>query len=128
MRKYLALAALMPMLCVPAHGQYASAVQACTHDVGKYCAHDAAPKGADFAACINGHYEAFSAGCKTALAKIAAAASTCSDDIAKQCPGIRPGSGRILLCVKKHYPAMSEACKAVIGQASADRLQAHSAN
>jgi hypothetical protein len=128
MRTYLALAALVPMLCVPAHGQYASVVQACTHDVAKYCAHDTAPKGAEFAACINGHYEAFSAGCKTALAKVAGATSTCSGDIAKQCPEIRAGSGRILLCVKKHYPALSDTCKAAISQAAADRAQAHSAN
>jgi hypothetical protein len=125
---YLALAALVPILCVPAHGQYAAVVQACTHDMAKYCAHDGAPKGAEFAACINGHYEAFSAGCKGALAKVASATSACADDIAKQCPGIRPGSGRILLCVKKHYPALSEACKAAIGQAAADRVQARSAN
>jgi hypothetical protein len=128
MRLYLALAALLPVLSLPAHGQYASVVQMCTRDFAKHCAQDGASKGANFAACINAHFEAFSAGCKTALGKVAMVTSSCSDDIAKQCAAIRPGSGRILLCVRKHYPALSDACKAAIGQAAVDHLQARSAN
>jgi hypothetical protein len=128
MRTYLALAVLVSALCLPAYGQYAAVVQMCTRDFAKLCAHDGPPKGADVATCINAHFDAFAAGCKTALVRIAAVTASCSDDIGKQCPAIRPGSGRILLCVKKHYPALSEACKAAIGQSAADHLQVHSQN
>jgi hypothetical protein len=46
----------------------------------------------------------------------------CIADVARVCPGIKPGSGRLLLCVRRRYAALSEPCKEAIGHAAARRI------
>jgi len=41
----------------------------------------------------------------------------CKADIEQQCPGTRPGAGRIVLCVKKHFTALGQSCKDALGRA-----------
>lgn len=120
---YFALAVFALVSWAPAYGQYASVVQMCAHDVSKYCSTDKQFKAATFADCIKAHFNSFSGVCKTALVRIAAVTNSCTDDIAKQCPSVRPGSGKILLCAKRHYPALSEECKAAVGLVAASQLQ-----
>jgi len=116
MRRYLAVAVFLTLSGPPAQAQFAPAVQACTGDAAKHCSNSG------FADCIKLHFAAFSDACKTALVRRAAVSSACADDIAKQCPSTKPGSGRVLLCVKSHYATLSYECRAVVGQASQRRL------
>lgn len=39
------------------------------------------------------------------------AAAACKEDVAKLCPGIAPGEGRIAACMKEHKSQLSRACK-----------------
>jgi hypothetical protein len=48
----------------------------------------------------------------------AAVREACKSDIEQQCPGARPGAGRILLCVKKNFAALGQSCKDAIGRAA----------
>ena len=57
--------------------------------------------------------------------KIGAVREACGVDIQKQCPGLKPGAGRILLCVKQHFAALSEPCKDAIGHAAERKVRAH---
>lgn len=116
MRTYVAVAAFVALSALPAYGQFTPAVQTCTRDLTKHCGNS------EFADCLKVHFEAFSGACKTALVRIAAVTAACSNDIAKQCPAMKPGSGRLLLCVKNHYPALTDECKTAIGRASQNRL------
>ena len=50
---------------------------------------------------------------------------SCGADIQKQCPTIKPGTGRILLCVKKHFAALSEPCKEAVGRAAERKAADH---
>jgi len=115
MRRYFAVAMFAALSGLPAHAQV---MQACKADWVKYCANS------NFGDCMKVHFEAFSGVCKTALVKVAAISSACSNDVAQQCPSIKPGSGRILLCVKSHYSALSYECRTAVGQALQNKLQA----
>jgi len=118
MKTYAAVAVFIALSALPTHGQLASAVQACSRDTTKHCSNSS------FADCIKLHFAAFSDACKTALVKVAAVTSACSDDVAKQCPSMKPGSGRLMLCLKKQYPTLSDDCKAAVGRASQNRAEA----
>ena len=52
------------------------------------------------------------------MVKTAAVREACKADIEQQCPGTRPGAGRILLCMKKHFAALGQSCKDAIGRAA----------
>jgi len=56
--------------------------------------------------------------------RIPAVLTSCADDIQKQCPGIEPSAGRILICVRGHFAALSEPCKEAIGRAAERELGA----
>jgi hypothetical protein len=53
--------------------------------------------------------------CRAALVKISAVSEARKADIDEQCPGVKPGAGRILLCVKQRFAALTDACKDAIG-------------
>src|SRR5262245_22234136 len=111
MRTYLAVVVLVSLSsAAPAQGQFTPAVQACTRDAAKLCANS------EFADCIKSHFAAFSGACQAALVKIAGVTTACSNDIAQQCPSVKPGAGRLLLCVKSHYPALSYECRTAVGR------------
>jgi hypothetical protein len=38
------------------------------------------------------------------------AMALCKDDVARLCPGVQPGGGRILGCLKQHKMEMSVGC------------------
>lgn len=49
--------------------------------------------------------------------------AACKDDVAKLCPGVQPGQGRIAACLKEHPDQVSQTCKSAIEQAMALRQQ-----
>jgi hypothetical protein len=119
------LAALLVMIsALPAFGQYAQVIQACSKDTEQFCV-ATAPARAEFAACIKARFETFSEPCKAALVRVAAVSGSCRADIEAQCPSVRPGAGRVFLCVKDHYAALSEQCKSAIGQAALRKMRGH---
>ena len=61
--------------------------------------------------------------CKAALVRTAPVRDACKADIRQQCPGIKPGAGRLLLCVKAHYAALSPFCREAIGHAAERKLR-----
>lgn len=57
-----------------------------------------------------------------ALAQNQAAVRTaCQADFEKNCPGIRPGGGRLLACMREKQAAFSDSCKDAIKAAQAQR-------
>jgi hypothetical protein len=46
-------------------------------------------------------------------------AAACKGDIAKLCPGVQQGGGRISQCLKAHYGQVSQGCKSAIAAAMA---------
>jgi Cysteine rich repeat len=42
--------------------------------------------------------------------------AVCKDDVAKLCPGIQPGGGRIVGCLKQNESQVSAACKDAIAK------------
>jgi len=63
--------------------------------------------------------------CKAALVRLDAVRDACMADLQQQCPGTRPGAGRLLLCVKAHYAALSRSCRDAIGHAAERNLRSH---
>lgn len=49
----------------------------------------------------------------------AAIRAACQADFEKNCPGIRPGGGRLLACMRGKEAAFSEACKSALKAAQA---------
>jgi hypothetical protein len=47
----------------------------------------------------------------------------CADDIAKLCPGVQPGGGRIGQCMREHRDALSDTCKSAMMNARAERRE-----
>jgi hypothetical protein len=45
-----------------------------------------------------------------ALAQQAQAMKYCKADVARLCPGVQPGGGRIIACLKEHKEEMSIGC------------------
>ncbi len=45
-----------------------------------------------------------------AFAQQAAAMKYCKADVARLCPGVQPGGGRIIACLKEHKEEMSIGC------------------
>ncbi|HEY1782533.1 MAG TPA: cysteine rich repeat-containing protein [Roseiarcus sp.] len=46
----------------------------------------------------------------SALAQRAEAMKYCKADVARLCPGVQPGGGRIIACLKAHKEEMSIGC------------------
>ena len=46
-------------------------------------------------------------------------AKTCVADVRAQCPGVRPGGGRIRECIKTHLKDLSEPCQTLVLKAVA---------
>ena len=123
-RFYLNGAMLALLWTSPALGQYATVIQACSHDIPDFCTPTPSGRGS-LVECIKSHLQDFTDPCKAALVSITAVRKSCGADIQKHCPAIKPSAGRILLCVKKHFAALSEPCKEAIGRAAERRTAAH---
>ena len=109
------------VLVSPAFGQYVAVIQTCSRDFAKFCE----PDGSRLAECTESHFQDFTEQCQATLAKIGAVREACRVDIREQCPGVKPGRGRIFLCVKRHFAALSENCKDAIGHAAERKMGAH---
>lgn len=51
----------------------------------------------------------------------AALRNACRDDVAKLCPGVKPGGGRVAACFKEKREDLSQDCRAALQQANASR-------
>jgi orotidine-5'-phosphate decarboxylase len=45
----------------------------------------------------------------------------CGQDVARLCPGVKPGGGRILACFKEKAAELSPGCRSALKQAQAQR-------
>ncbi|HEV2554663.1 MAG TPA: cysteine rich repeat-containing protein [Bosea sp. (in: a-proteobacteria)] len=45
----------------------------------------------------------------------------CGPDVARLCPGVKPGGGRILACFKEKAADLSPGCRSALQQAQAQR-------
>ncbi len=45
----------------------------------------------------------------------------CGQDVARLCPGVKPGGGRILACFKEKAAELSPGCRTALQQAQAQR-------
>ena len=52
--------------------------------------------------------------CTTASAQLRGVVKACVSDVKAQCPGVKPGEGRIRACVKTHLKDLSEPCRNVV--------------
>lgn len=50
-----------------------------------------------------------------------AAAAACRPDIARLCPGVQPGGGRLIACLRTNADALSPTCRTAMEQAQATR-------
>ena len=51
----------------------------------------------------------------------AAVRAACQTDFEKNCPGIRPGGGRLLACMREKEASFSDSCKNALKAAQAQR-------
>ena len=56
-----------------------------------------------------------------ALAQQAEAMKYCKADVARLCPGVQMGGGRIIACLKSHDAELSPDCKAALAQTPAPK-------
>ena len=47
--------------------------------------------------------------------------AACKADVAKLCPGVKPGGGRILDCLKQNQAQVSTACKEALAKRAAEK-------
>jgi hypothetical protein len=45
----------------------------------------------------------------------------CGQDVARLCPGVKPGGGRIIACFKEKAVELSPGCRSALQQAQAQR-------
>lgn len=45
----------------------------------------------------------------------------CGQDVARLCPGVKPGGGRIIACFKEKAAELSPGCRTALQQAQAQR-------
>jgi orotidine-5'-phosphate decarboxylase len=45
----------------------------------------------------------------------------CGQDVARLCPGVKPGGGRIIACFKEKAAELSPSCRTALQQAQAQR-------
>jgi len=48
----------------------------------------------------------------------------CKADIAKLCPDVQPGGGRVMQCFKAHKDELSDGCKSALAEMRAERRAA----
>ncbi len=53
--------------------------------------------------------------------------SACQADLAKLCPGVQPGGGRIMQCLKTHKDEISAPCKSAMAQRISQKRAAKAA-
>ena len=51
----------------------------------------------------------------------AAVRAACQADFERNCPGIRPGGGRLLACMREKQASFSEGCRSALKAAEAQR-------
>lgn len=96
----------------------------CAKEITTYCSQVSPGKGR-MLACFYAHEEKLSGQCQYALYNASAqlehavsalnyVAGQCNDDIAKLCPQVEAGEGRILDCLNGQKEAVSAACNAAI--------------
>ena len=109
-----ALAAVLLAALPLAAPRSATAAGPCAADVQRLCP-GVQPGGGRIARCLHEHEKDVSDACKSHIGKMgrraAGAWKVCEPDIAKLCPGVEVGGGRILACLKAHDTEVSAGCR-----------------
>jgi hypothetical protein len=92
----------------------------CEKELQSYCK-DVTPGEGRILACLYAHQDKLSGQCEYALYDVAAqleravaaltyVANECSEDIQKNCQGVRVGGGKVLECLEKNEKDVSDRC------------------
>ena len=87
----------------------------CAADVARLC--PGAPKGhGAIRQCLEQNADQLSQACTAHIAqvrqRVEAAREACQADVAKLCPDVKPGGGRVAACLRDHDSQLSDSCKA----------------
>lgn len=86
----------------------------CKEDIAKFCP-SVKPGEGRIMKCLSDHEADLSPECRKRTEDIrkrhVAWQNDCSADVAKFCPDIKPGGGRIIRCILKHEKEISEPCR-----------------
>ena len=95
------------------------AAKSCAADIKTHCAGEEPGEGR-IAGCVKKHLGDLSAPCQDLLAKTAAAAKVCTDDVKQRCADKRRRAAK-LVCIKSALTSLSDDCKSAISQVAAGR-------
>jgi hypothetical protein len=87
----------------------------CAADVARLCPGAQKDHGA-IRQCLQEHADQLSQACTAHIDQmkqhLQAAREACQADVAKLCPDVKPGGGRIAACLREHASELSDSCKA----------------
>jgi hypothetical protein len=119
------LVATILVAALPAFAQDRTAIRAaCKADFARNCP-GVQPGGGKLIACFKEKRAQFSEGCRTAMQSARASGqangprAACQADFTRNCPGVKPGGGRLVACFKEKQAQFSEGCRTAMQSARA---------
>ncbi len=90
----------------------------CMDELEKFCK-EVPPGEGRIIKCLQEHDRELSAVCRdkvqSILKRVDEAKQACGQDIAKFCPDVKPGGGRLVKCLSPHFNELAPACREKFG-------------